>query len=154
MDVVGTVVVAGLLGLAVLNFYIFRAVSRRIDPAPPLADPDTLEALWKSLEGLEKRTLENAAQLRLAVSDGIERVARAEKRIQKTVTSARRAIRDAGLEHAGIEAEHDELQPRDDEPSRADSVLPLYEEVEAPAYSGIPGLSGAELQEIRSRLNV
>lgn len=53
--------------------------------------------------------------LTLAVAEGIERVTRAEKRIQKQVTGARRLVREAGLEHPGIEAEFAELESRDAE---------------------------------------
>jgi len=59
-------------------------------------------------------------RLKEAVAHGITQVSRNENRIQKTVTSARRLVREAGLEHAGIEAEYEELQPPD-----AEGIQPL-----------------------------
>ncbi len=82
---------------------------------------------WSNIrEGISQQTSRIDAletdleRQKLALSEGIERVARSENRIQKTVTSARRLVRDAGLEHAAIDAEHAELQPPD-----ADGGQPL-----------------------------
>jgi len=79
--------------------------------------------------------------LTLAVDEGIRRVDRAENRIQKTVTSARRLVRDAGLEHAGIEAEYEELQPRDAEPSEGLPAVPA-----AVAETRILRIPGGQLE--------
>ena len=76
-------------------------------------------------------------RLTIAISEGIARVDRHEKRIQKTVTSARRLVRDAGLEHAGIEAEHSELQPPDADGN--DPLPALPEQVEATRIIRFPG---------------
>ncbi len=72
-----------------------------------------------------------------AVAEGIVKVTRNENRIQKTVTSARRLVREAGLEHAGIEAEYEELQRGNDDPIEPMPALP--EEVEAIRIVRIPG---------------
>jgi len=83
----------------------------KIDQTPPSehqADP-AVRNTWQL--GIE----DELGSLRLAVADGIERVSRAEKRIQKQVTSARRLVREAGLEHAGVEAEYEELHVPDGE---------------------------------------
>jgi len=45
----------------------------------------------------------------LAVAEGIQHVDRAEKRINGAVTRARRQLREAGLEHPGLEAEAADL---------------------------------------------
>lgn len=76
----------------------------RIAPAPTVSPPvdSGADLRFEVLEGRMDR-------LTLAVSDGIGRAERVEKRIQKTVTSARRLVSEAGLEHAGIEAEHEQL---------------------------------------------
>jgi len=76
--------------------------------------------------------------LTLAVAEGIKGYKRAENRVQKTVTSARRLVRESGLEHAGIEAEYDELQSRDDEPVHVSEVLPLLPEMESDPPTHIP----------------
>jgi len=67
-------------------------------PTPPLDEQLLLGPVWEEM-----------ADLKLAIDEGIRRVDRAEKRVQKTVTSARRLVRESGLEHAGIEAEFEEL---------------------------------------------
>jgi len=100
-----------LLGVSATTAVLAKVVlSRRIDQAPPAGEaPDT-----DKLNGVLVEINDRIDKLTLAVSDGIERVSRAENRIQKSVTSARRLVREAGLEHAGIEAEFAELQPADD----------------------------------------
>lgn len=73
----------------------------------------------------------------LAVSEGIARVDRAEKRIQKTVTSARRLVSEAGLEHAGIEAESEQLERGNGQGHRTLPTLP--ETVASGRQVRIPG---------------
>ena len=105
----------------------------RIDPVTPPAEPKEAPAYWKLIAELEARV----DKLTFAVSDGIERVSRAENRIQKTVTSARRLVREAGLEHAGIEAESEELQPPDGE--GVEPLPPVPAEVGEARTIQIPG---------------
>jgi len=81
------------------------------------------EAPAPSVQPQELAELRNRMELLSeAVAEGITKVSRNENRIQKTVTSAHRRIREAGLEHAGIEAEFDELIEADAE---EDQPLPL-----------------------------
>jgi len=122
------------LALAASNVYAGRAVQRpHINPAPPQREPSRTHELVKRLDDHDGEL----AKLRLAVSDGIERVARAENRIQKTVTSARRAVREAGLEHAGIDAEFEELRPPDAEGIEPLPAMPT--QVDASRTVRIPG---------------
>jgi len=117
-----------------LTVYVVRVVvSYRIDQAGAVEEPVKDHALTERVDELAQRL----DRLTLAMSDGIERVARAENRVQKTVTSARRAVRDAGLEHAGIEAEHEELQPRNAEGIEPLPALPAF--VEPTRTVRIPG---------------
>jgi len=149
---VGTIL--ALVVVSALLAYTVRAIPHLIPAALP--DPHPQPTTKQLMEfGLQlERNERDIADLRLAVDHGIARVDRAEKRIQKTVTSARRLLREEGLEHAGIEAEYEQLQPGDAGPGDSDPMLPLYEEVEAPTRTGIPGLNSDELQQIRERLNV
>lgn len=105
--------------------------------------PPRLDASGDPVHGGSEweRLSDRLDKLTLAVSDGIERVSRAENRIQKTVTSARRLVRDAGLEHAGIDAEHAELQPSDGE-----GVEPLPAVPEAVAQGRIIRIPGGNLR--------
>lgn len=99
------------------------------------------------LDGIDR----DLAALVLAVSDGIARTDRAEKRIRKTVTSAKRLLAESGLEHAALEAEHDELREPDDEALQEVPLLALSPPV-ARGRTGIPGLSPETLEDFeRSR---
>lgn len=80
-------------------------------------------------------------RLQLAVSDGIERVARAESRVSKTVTSARRLLAEGGIEHAGLEAEAEELRGRNEPTSEAEPVPELQPVLVDDRPSGIPGMT-------------
>lgn len=122
------------LTTAGLTVYVVRAVvSYRIDQ--PVSARDQLDT--------EKRDQELALvsgridELVLAVDEGIRRVDRAENRIQKTVTSARRLVRESGLEHAGIEAEYAELQPPDEE--RVEALHALQADMDPTRTVRLPG---------------
>jgi len=78
-------------------------VPTNIEPIKPVDHQDALDLINARLD-----------KMTLAVSDGIERVHRAESRIQKTVTSARRLVKENGLEHPGIDAEAAEIRERDE----------------------------------------
>jgi len=96
-----TLSVAALAVSVALIFTLWRVVGvlpHNNEPAKPVDYSEALEDVTARLD-----------KLTLAVSDGIERVHRAESRIAKTVTSARKLVRESGLEHAGIEAEAAQL---------------------------------------------
>jgi len=98
----------------------------------PLANQEMLR-MYDAIDKLESRV----DKLTLAVSDGIERVHRAETRVAKTVTNARRLVRNAGLEHEGLEAEHEEIRARDDE--GVEELPPMPTPVEETRTIRIPG---------------
>lgn len=91
-------------------------------------------------------------RLTLAVSDGIERVARAESRVSKTVTSARRLLKDSGLEHAGIEAEAEEIRGRDESPSEETPVQGVLPILADDRPSGVPGMTNDHLARLQSEV--
>jgi len=129
------------------------ALLRHFDRNRAAADPEvtgaTLDALY--LQFNDKLMVLRAEMeiLRTAVSEGIANVERRENRIQKTVTSARRQLASAGLEHAGLEAEAAELE-QDHEPARqAEELPPVPESLVRDGPSGIPGISRAELAAMR-----
>jgi hypothetical protein len=62
-------------------------------------------------------------------------------------------VRENGLEHAGLDAEHEELLERDDGPSDAREVPPVFQEVAPLPPTGIPGMNPEELQRIREIMN-
>jgi len=138
MSTLLAVVILALATLSGLTVYVVRVVvSYRIDHRLTVPDPSDHS---RSLDRHEAEiiTLRNGlADLVLAVDDGIRRVDRAESRIQKTVTSARRLVKESGLEHAGIEAEASELRDRDDE--RVEPLPAVPTPVESPRAVRIPG---------------
>lgn len=145
--------VALVAALVVHEIRTSRAVLASIaQPATTPHQCDT-EAVRLELEALEARTLEDSGRLRLAIAEGIERVDRAEKRVQKTVSSARKLVRENGLEHAGLEAEYSELLERDGEASPAVELPALPEPVVDDRPTGIPGISRAELNRITEALS-
>jgi len=138
-----------LLALTTAVVWAGRVVSRTNERAGPVADQAvTFEDLTKLAQAMEKNEA-RLDSLTLAVAEGIERVSRAENRIAKTVTSARRLVAAAGLEHAGIEAEDQELRAADGASSDDQQVLPLSPVLEIDGPSGVPGLSRNELARLR-----
>jgi len=123
-----------LAGLTASNVALARGVARsQIAPVVTVENPADDRELWVLVANLGTRM----DGLTVAVSEGIAGYRRHEKRIQKTVSSARRLVREAGLEHAGIEAEYSELRPRDAEAIEPLSAVP--EEVEPARTVRIPG---------------
>lgn len=90
-------------------------------------------------------------EITLAVSEGIERVARAEGRIQSTVRSARKKLAELGLEHDGLEAAAAELHVVDGGGGEDDEVPAVPALVEDPGdeASSIPGVSRSQLMRAR-----
>jgi len=134
MTVLLSIMVAVLAAALIATLWIVVGVVRRpIDPVPAPLEPLPPRAWQDDLTDLGLRI----DRLTNAVADGIERVARSENRIQKTVTSARRLVKESGLEHAGIEAEAEQLRDTDDEGIQPLPAVP--EEVEQARAIRIPG---------------
>ncbi len=117
-----------------------HALEMARQPAPQPFDDS---ALWQRLEVLT-----------LAISEGIANVDRAEKRVRATVARARAQLAEQGVVSAGVEAEHSELQQVDGEGSEP-AQLQLVPENVAPAVegdapSGIPGMTLAQVEQIRT----
>jgi len=151
MNLLLALAVLALAALATSVVWAAGVVSRSIAKIELLPHPEPTDGnpsvTFENLRNLERRL----DDFSLALDEGIRRVDRAEKRVQKTVTSARRLVGQAGLEHAGIEAEYDELQPADDEAIPLGPVPPMFEEVGDDQPSGIPGLSNAALAALQRR---
>lgn len=104
--------------------------------------------LWEVLDGhanqiqAQQKVIED---LMLAVAEGIENVARSERRVRSTVQRAQKRLAEAGIVDEGIEAEAEGLPERDAE-ERGQLTLPdLPDAVEdtenswAVALNAIPG---------------
>lgn len=132
----------------------------RTESAPlPLADWEPVETLLKDLRGeidnLVRRVdgLESGTKdITLAVSEGIERVDRSERRVRAVVRSARKELAAEGFEHPGLEAENRELQLVDGGGSSEGEVPTLPEEVAAAGGDGssIAGVSAEALRRARA----
>jgi len=115
---------------------LWRAVgvlTRNFDHPAPVAEVVRIKWTDQDFADLSHRI----DHLQEAVAEGITKVTRNENRIAKTVTAARRLVREAGLEHPGIEAEHEELFPADDD--RIEALPPMPEQVEGIRQIRIPG---------------
>jgi len=153
MTLLAVVAILALVAVAGSILYAARALSRPSPVVPPNENPSVT---FENLRNLERRLDEfggDLEQLTTAVSEGIAGYKRHEKRVQKTVAAARRLVRDSGLEHAGIEAEYDELHEADGGGSAPSEVLEVHEEVEAPTRTGIPGMNSDELARIREAMH-
>jgi len=150
MTLLAVVAIMALVVAAGSLLYAARAISRKVLLPNPVQTEYPQSDILMAIEKLEL----DLERLTLAVSDGIARNDRAEKRIQKTVTSARRFVRESGLEHAGIEAEYEELHEGDGEPSPSGEVRPVPQEVARVAPVGIPGVSPQELARLQEAMNV
>ena len=85
-----------------------------------------------------------------ALSEGIERTDRAERRIKATVARARKELRARGMEDPNLESEAFELRERDGERGDESGVLELHGEVEEPAKeSSIRGVTADTLRKVR-----
>jgi len=143
-----------ILALAAALIYTVRVVSRISDQPPPEDHRWWTQQDLRDLMEILDQNSKDIEGLTLALSEGILGYKRHEKRVQKTVTSARRLVSEAGLEHAGIEAEYEELRNGDDEPSRSDQVQLVPAEVARPTPTGIPGMNSDELDRLRGLMNV
>lgn len=91
------------------------------------------------------------AEIMLAVSDGIERVDRAERRVRAVVRSARKELADAGYEHPGLEAEHAELRLVDGDGGDEEELPDVPDDVatDGDGPSSVAGVSRAQLMRAR-----
>jgi len=86
-----------------------------------------------------------------ALSEGIERTDRAERRIKATVARARKSLQERGLEDPNLESEAFALRERDGDGSEEDGVLALRPSVDdaEPEASSIRGVSMDTLRRAR-----
>lgn len=143
-----------------------RSITDRIESLESAPPPyGTAVDVDEAMAGTKELIAQQAAQLdglvdsfdlrfkhlTIAVSEGIERVDRAERRIGATVQRARKELKKLGLEDPGLEAEAHELRVLDGEGSGDGGVPELPEGVEPPveAPSSIRGVPAAKLARVR-----
>ena len=118
---------------------------------PTLAEIAELAIQMSALADLSIDLQQKLKATNFAVSEGIERTDRAERRIHATIKRARKELKDKGFEDPGLEAEAYELRDIDGTRSRDGRVPVLPAGVEPPveAASSIRGVSVEELQKVR-----
>lgn len=123
------------------------------DRVAALVETDRLRADQLGQLTLELEDLQGSHKdIVIAVSEGIERTDRAERRIKATVKRARAELAERGLLDPGIESEDHELREVDGKGGRRDGLLPVpvavvpVEETPSP----IRGVSMETLRKVRS----
>ena len=106
-----------------------------------------VEALADAVEGITGKLKDYA----FALSEGIERTDRAERRIKATVARARKSLQERGLEDPNLESEAFALRERDGAGSEEDGVLAMHPQVaeDEPQASSIRGVSLDTLRRAR-----
>jgi len=131
-----------------LGGYLARL--ERLESAPTPADRVTnLEALASAQEREIEQLTQKNKDLTFAVSEGIERTDRAERRIRNAIQRARKELGKLGYEDPGLEAEASELRLVDGEGSGDGGLPAVPEEVAAVdgEASSIKGVSAALLRK-------
>lgn len=99
---------------------------------------------------LDEYVLQRLDTLTLAMAEGIERVTRSERRVNATVSRARKELATHGYESPGLEAEAAELQPIDGEGGGEGGVPAVPADVVEPLEQprGIPGTVSQKLLKV------
>jgi len=130
-----------------LGGYLARL--ERVESAPTAGDR---VVNLEELASAQERTLADQQQkikdLTFAVSEGIERTDRAERRIRNAIQRARKELAARGFDDPGLEAEDQELRIVDGDGGGDREVPAVSEEVAAvePAPSSIRGVSADQVR--------
>jgi len=131
-----------------LGGYLARL--ERLESAPTPGDRvANLEALTVALDSQLSEITQKTKDLTFAVSEGIERTDRAERRIRNAIQRARKELGKLGYDDPGLEAEASELRLIDGDGSGDGGVPAVSEEVAAVegAPSSIRGVSADLLRK-------
>lgn len=93
---------------------------------------ETIAANFDAFGGVNHELTKELNSMKLAISEGIERVDRAERRIKSTVARARKELAERGLTDDGLEAENYELQLLDGAGSETKELPAVSEVVDEP----------------------
>ena len=131
-----------------LGGYLARL--ERLESAPTPGDRvSNLEELASAQERTAADLHQEIKALTFAVSEGIERTDRAERRIRNAIQRARKELGARGYEDPGLEAEANELRAVDGDGSKDGGVPPVPKEVAEvePEASSIRGVSAELLRK-------
>jgi len=121
----------------------------RLETAPTPTDRVlNLEELGVAQDAHLDQITTQIKDLTLAVSEGIERTDRAERRVRGVIQRARKELAARGYEDPGLEAEDHELRAVDGDGGKDGGVPTVSEEVAEvePAPSSIRGVSAEQLR--------
>jgi len=121
-----------------------------VESAPTPGDRVTnLEELANAQERTLADQQQKIKELTFAVSEGIERTDRAERRIRNAIQRARKELAARGFDDPGLEAEAHELRIVDGDGGGDGGMPAVSEEVAAvePAPSSIRGVSAEQLRK-------
>jgi len=122
----------------------------RLESAPTAVDRVlNLEELGVAQDAHLDQITTQIKDLTFAVSEGIERTDRAERRVRGVIQRARKELGSRGYEDPGLEAEAYELRAVDGDGGKDGGVPAVSEEVAEvePAASSIPGVSAEQLRK-------
>jgi len=122
----------------------------RLESAPTATDRVlNLEELGVAQDAHLDQLTTQIKDLTFAVSEGIERTDRAERRVRGVIQRARKELGSRGYEDPGLEAEAYELRAVDGDGGKDGGVPPVSEEVAEvePEASSIPGVSAEQLRK-------
>jgi len=131
-----------------LGGYLARL--ERLETAPTAADRvANLEELVLKINADLGHSDTKIKELTFAISEGIERTDRAERRIRNAIQRARKELAARGFDDPGLEAEAHELRVVDGDGGGDGGMPPVSEEVAEmePAPSSIPGVSAEQLRK-------
>jgi len=123
----------------------------RVESAPTPGDRvSNLEDLANSHERALADQQQKIKELTFAVSEGIERTDRAERRIRNAIQRARKELAAHGFEDPGLEAEASELRIVDGD-GGGDGGVPVVPEEVAEAESAPSSIKGVSAAQLRRR---
>jgi len=132
-----------------LGGYLARL--ERLESAPTPGDRVTN---LEELASAQERTLADQQQkikdLTFAVSEGIERTDRAERRIRNAIQRARKELAARGFDDPGLEAEAHELRVVDGDGGN-ESEVPAVQEDVAPVEEAASSIRGVSAETLRKR---
>jgi len=140
--------ISWLLPLAAGLVWVVRGLSKKIDRMEPVLHSAPTDKTSLDLHIRIDDLQTEIDKLTIGVSEGIAGYQRHEKRIQKTVTSAKRLLAENGLEHAALDAENDELPERNAPSSEEEPLQLVPEDLEPARPTGVPGVGREELDRI------
>lgn len=123
----------------------------KIDSLPPYVPPPDYSAVFDSIDNKIGELHKLSGETRLAVSEGIERTDRSERRIKSVVARSQAQLEEHGLTDDALDAEASEIFLIDDDGSQERELSPMRPEVEnfGVKTSSVAGVDAQTLRRVR-----